>query len=113
MQQTLTPVAQASIINYKGAIFYSSPFNRDNRKNLTIFETSDGLDLSRSLNLGPGPASYTSLACGLPGDCAVLYSRWETMLNKFRSQNVKIDDEAIVAVAEAPNGSRCFLILTS
>lgn len=81
--QMLTPVCMGSIISYKGgsdsapALYYSSPYSATSRTNLTILASDDnGATFARSLNLWPGAAGYTGLACGLPGDndCAVLYS---------------------------------------
>jgi hypothetical protein len=81
--QMVTPVCMASIISFKGGsdsapvLYYSSPYSSTSRTNLTILASDDnGATFSRSLNLWPGSAGYTGLACGLPGkdDCAVLYS---------------------------------------
>lgn len=81
--QMVTPVCMASIISFKGGsdsapvLYYSSPYSATSRTNLTILASDDnGATFSRSLNLWPGSAGYTGLACGLPGrdDCAVLYS---------------------------------------
>ena len=78
LPQTNTPVCQASLTSHKNSVYYSSPYNNWTRVNLTILATaadSSGVDFSRSLNLDPGPAGYSSVLCGLPGeyDCAVAY----------------------------------------
>ena len=75
LAQTLTPVCQASMTSYKRSVYYSSPFNADTRRNLTILAADDGVNFNRSLLLDPGPAGYSSVVCGFPGreDCGVMY----------------------------------------
>ena len=61
--------------SYKRSVYYSSPFNADTRRNLTILAADDGVNFNRSLLLDPGPAGYSSVVCGFPGReaCGVMY----------------------------------------
>eukprot|EP01052_Picozoa_sp_SAG31_P000256 SAG31_NODE_8_length_42345_cov_10.980992_8_plen_97_part_00 len=79
----VTPVCMASVISHRGlsdssySLYYSSPYSATARVNLTILASDDnGATFNRSLNLWPGSAGYTGLACGMPGDndCGVMFS---------------------------------------
>jgi hypothetical protein len=93
-----------SIISHQGptdaagpALYYASPYSEISRVNLTILASdTNGASFDRSLNLWPGTAGYTGLACGLPGeeDCAVLYDSYKGLnFLRFSSSHVKTDDE--------------------
>ena len=78
------------------ALYYSGPYmySETLRVNLTILASDDsGASFGRSLNLWPGSAGYTGLACGMPGknDCGVLFSSHGVGLNflSFSSNAVK------------------------
>jgi len=97
--QTVTPVCMGSIISHKGprdiagpALYYASPYSKTSRSNLTILASdNNGASFDRSLNLWPGTAGYTGLACGLPGeqDCAVLYDSYQGLdFLRFASKDV-------------------------
>ena len=80
----------------RSALYYSGPYmySETLRVNLTILASDDfGASFGRSLNLWPGSAGYTGLACGMPGknDCGVLFSSHGVGLNflSFSSNAVK------------------------
>jgi hypothetical protein len=85
-----TPGCKASIIGYKGAVYWAGPYSTTRRENLTVLASDDdGLTFSRSLQIVPvGPAGsddpngyptpgagYSQLQCGLPMplDCAIVW----------------------------------------
>lgn len=115
-----SPGCKGSLISHSGAVYWSGPYSKTRRHNLTVLASDDnGEHFTRSLQITPPAplnatdpsaypipgAGYSQLQCGLPPplDCAIVYDNGQEFnyawpfcnlsFVRFASTDVKTDDE--------------------
>ena len=102
----VTPTCQSSLLQYGDTLLFVGPRSETSRSNLTVLASDDnGETFRRSLQLVPGQAGYSAIACGLPPplDCAVLFDAGGALeFLKFDSRALKTDDDGAPVQSSNP-----------